>query len=287
MKQLQQITEINQRMLIREMRQPYLNWWFKISGMIKRHVGLSHKGRELINQIIEDRMNSGRRQDDLLDMLLAARYEDGTPMSREQLLDEVLILFTAGHETTANALSFTMFFLAKDQNLQERILEEVGHLRAGAGSMLERFKQMRFTMNCIEESLRYFPPAYVIDREAIEDDEIGSLRLRKGNLILMSVYELHRHKEYWQEPETYSPQRFAGLSPKDYANYYYPFGAGPRMCIGNNFAMYEMILTLAQIISKYRISTELDMVEINPLISLKPQNVLLKLTCRTTDKQRS
>ena len=280
MKQLQQITEINQRMLIREMRQPYLNWWFKLSGKIKKHIDLSYQGRELIDQIIEDRIASGERQDDLLHMLLAARYEDGTPMSREQLLDEVLILFTAGHETTANALSFTLFFLAKDETLQELILDEVGHLKSGEGSRLGQFREMKFTMNCIEESLRYFPPAYVIDREAIEDDEIGPLKLSSGNLILMSVYELHRHKEFWQVPEIYNPQRFSELSPKDYANYYYPFGAGPRMCIGNNFAIYEMILTLAQIVSRYHISTDLDMVDINPLISLKPQSVPLKFTPR-------
>ena len=280
MKQLQQITEINQKMLIREMRQPYLNWWFKLSGKIKHHINLSKVGRELVNQIIEERIESGERQDDLLDMLLAARYEDGTAMSRQQLLDEVLILFTAGHETTANALSFTLFFLAKDQKLQEGILEEVGHIEAREGNRLEQFRQMKFTMHCIEESLRYFPPAYVIDREAIEEDEIGPLKLSRGNLVLMSVYELHRHREFWKEPEKYNPLRFAELSPKEYANYYYPFGAGPRMCIGNNFAIYEMILTLAKIISKYRISTELDQVEINPLISLKPLIVPLEFTPR-------
>ena len=284
MKQLQEITEQNQRMLIREMRQPYLNWWFRLSGKIRHHIELSKVGRELVNQIIEDRIASDTRQDDLLDMLLAARYEDGSPMSREQLLDEVIILFTAGHETTANALSFTLFFLAKNEHLQEMILQETVAFKNSEGNGLEKFSQLKYTAHCIQESLRCYPPAYVIDREALGDDEVGSVRFKKGNLILMSVFELHRHKDFWVDPEEYKPARFNELAPKDYANYYYPFGAGPRMCIGNNFAMYEMMLTLVHIIGHYRISTELDQVEINPLISLKPQEVPLKFTSRKTDR---
>ena len=280
MMQLQQITEINQRMLIREMRQPYLNWWFKISGKIKKHIDLSHEGRKLIDQIIEERIASGRKPDDLLDMLLDARYEDGTPMSREQLLDEVLILFTAGHETTANALSFTMHFLANDEQLQESLLNEISDFDFEGTRKLEDFSKLKSIAHCIEESLRHYPPAYVIDREAVEDDEVGPLILKKGSLVLMSVYELHRHKNFWKDPEVYDPLRFADLSPKEYGNYYYPFGAGPRMCIGNNFAMYEMMLAIAHIISRYRITTHQKEMEINPLISLKPKESLIKLVRR-------
>lgn len=273
MKRLQVYTEKNQKMLIREMRQPYLNWWFNLSGKIKRHLEFSRRGREILNDIVEERITSGERKDDLLDMLLEARYEDGTPMPRRQLIDEVMILFTAGHETSANALSFTLYFLAKDQRIQQKVYEEVSKIDLQKNQIAEQIRKLPYTQKCVEESLRLYPPAYVIDREAIEEEEIGGLHLPKGSLVLMSVFELHRYKDFWQDPGKYHPERFEDLAPKEYSDFYYPFGAGPRMCIGNNFAMFEMLLTLARIVSRYKISTTLDEIEINPLISLKPKNV--------------
>lgn len=271
MVRLQNITESNQRMLIREMRQPYLNWWFHLSGKIDKHLAMAGQGREILNGIIEERVESGQQKDDLLDMLLEARYEDGTPMSREQLLDEVLILFTAGHETTANALSFSLFNIARNESVQQKLRKEVAAAEHASVGFPDLFKNLPYTKCCIEESLRLYPPAYVIDREAIGHDSINGLELRKGSLVLMSVYELHRHSEFWKDALKFHPERFQRSLPKDYARYYYPFGAGPRMCVGNNFAMYEMILTLYRILSRYRISTNLAEIEINPLISLKPK----------------
>ena len=120
----------------------------------------------------------------------------------------------------------------------------------------------------------------MIDREAAEDDEPEGLSLKKGDLVLMSVYELHRHRNFWKEPETYDPDRFEEINTRELSNFYYPFGAGPRMCIGNNFAMYEMIMTIARIIADYEISTPLERMEINPLISLKPKTVPLSFALR-------
>ncbi len=280
MKRLQEITELNQRMLIREMRQPYLNWWFNWSGKIKKHLKLAEEGRRILDEIVQERISYDITEDDLLDMLLEARYEDGSPMSRRQLLDEVLILFTAGHETTANALSFTLYFLAKNKDIQEKVYEELTSINLQNDNIMEWLGKLKYTKKCIEESLRFYPPAYVIDREAAEDDEPEGLSLAKGNLVLMSVYELHRHRNFWKDPETYNPDRFEEINSKELNNYYYPFGAGPRMCIGNNFAMYEMIMTIARVIDEYEISTALKSIEINPLISLKPKAVPLKFNSR-------
>ncbi|MGI9547495.1 MAG: cytochrome P450 [Flavobacteriaceae bacterium] len=280
MKRLQEITQRNQRMLIREMRQPYLNWWFKLSGMISKHLKQSEQARNILNKIIEERIISGGDKNDLLDMLLEARYEDGTPMPRRQLIDEVMILFTAGHETTANALSFTLYFLAKDKQVQEKVYGEVADLDLQQDSFTDQFKKLSYTQCCIEESLRLYPPAYIIDREAVEDDEIDDLFLAKDSLVLMSVFELHRYREFWIDPEQYRPERFLEILPKEYANYYYPFGAGPRMCIGNNFAMYEMLLTIARIVSKYKIDTPLSEIEINPMITLKPRKMPIRFSLR-------
>lgn len=280
MERLQQITEVNQQMLIKEMRQPYLKWWFHLSGEIKKHLKFSADGQAILNEIIEERIASGEEKDDLLDMLLAARYEDGTAMPRKQLLDEVLILFTAGHETTANALSFVLFLLAKHPEMQERVFEEAKTLPTTEKISLEHLGKLQFSKQCIEEAMRLYPPAYVIDRIALNDVETASYLFPKDTLVLMSVYELHRHQDFWSKPEAFNPERFNPENKKDNSDYYYPFGAGPRMCVGNNFAMYEMVLTITQILKKYKLSSALKEVEINPLISLKPKEVPLQFTLR-------
>jgi cytochrome P450 len=273
MEELQDYTERNQKMLIREMRQPYLKWWFILSGKIKKHLDLAEQGRSILNSIIEERLASGEQKDDLLDMLLNATYEDGTHMPRRQLIDEVLILFTAGHETTANALSFTLYLLAKHPEIQDKILKEIENTDLDSDDLMQCLSELTYTKQCIEEALRLYPPAYVIDRTAISDDIVKGQSFPKGSLVLMSIYELHRSSAFWDAPEEFNPDRFDISLRRDYSNYYYPFGAGPRMCVGNNFAMYEMIITIAQIIKKFQISTDLKAVEVNPLISLKPMAV--------------
>ena len=272
MKRLQEITEANQRMLIREMRQPYLKWWFQVSGKIGRHLKMAEEARELLNEIIEQRIRSGEEQDDLLDMLLNSRYEDGSAMPRRQLIDEVLILFTAGHETTANALSFALHLLATHPAIQEKLHQEVKQIDWD-GDLLEELPRLTFTKQCIEEALRLYPPVYVIDRVTVQEDQAGKVTFPKDTLVLLSVFELHRSAFHWEEPEKFWPERFATDRKKDYSRAYYPFGAGPRMCVGNNFAMYEMMIALGLIINQYRITSSLPALELDPLISLKPRMV--------------
>lgn len=282
MSRLQHITEANQRMLIKEMRQPYLKWWYRLSGKIDKHLKMAGEGKRLLLDIIEERRSSGLEKDDLLDMLLRARYEDGSPMPDGQLLDEVLILFTAGHETTANALSFTLFLLAKNPAIQDQVYGEVSKVDFEDSNidLLQGVMQLQFVKQCIEEALRLYPPAYVIDRVATEEDTFEDILLPKGTMVLMSIYELHRYSNFWERPLEFDPGRFKEADKKDYGDYYYPFGAGPRMCVGNNFAMYEMIIAIAEIVKKYSISSDLKNIGINPLISLKPKAVPLMFTER-------
>ncbi|NNJ89825.1 MAG: cytochrome P450 [Eudoraea sp.] len=275
MSRLQYITETNQKMLIREMRQPYLVWWFKLSGQINKHLKYSEDSRKLLNEIIEERIGLEREKDDLLDMLLKATYEDGTHMARQQLIDEVLILFTAGHETTANALSFTLFLLARHPEIQEKVYREIQENVRPDMDILEWISKLPLTQQCIEEAMRLYPPVYVIDRMAREDISIADYDFSKGTLLIMSVYELHRHSDFWIDPESFNPGRFSKEHKKKMGPYYYPFGAGPRMCIGNSFAIYEMIMTVVEILSTYTISSMSPTIELNPLISLKPKEVRL------------
>jgi len=277
---LKLVTEKNQRMLIKEMRQPYLRWWFKLSGEIKKHLGFTKQAQDLLGEIINERRASGEEKDDLLDMLLQARYEDGTAMPQQQLIDEVMILFAAGHETTANALSFALFLIAKDANVQEKIYNELALVDFNEGDIMQNIGKLQYIKQCIEEAMRLYPPAYIIDRETITEDVFNDLLIPKDRMVLLSIYELHRYKGFWENPEVYNPDRFNPENKKDYANYYYPFGAGPRMCVGNNFAMYEMVLTVAELIRKYKISTSQEAIALDPLISLKPEEVLLTFAKR-------
>ncbi|MBC6997151.1 cytochrome P450 [Cytophaga sp. FL35] len=279
MRRLQEITETNQKMLIKEMRQPFFKWWFHLKGEIGKHLKLSKEAQKLLDTIIEERISSGVEKDDLLDMLFQARYEDGTPMSRQQLIDEVLILFTAGHETTANALSFTLFLLAKNPKFQEEVFKEVGKIDFSA-DLMDAISQLSSTKNCIEEAMRLYPPVYVIDRVSLETDKVKGRTYEKNTVWLMSMYELHRTETCWKDPDKFDPYRFKNGDPKRYATYYYPFGAGPRMCVGNNFAMFEMVLVVGLILKKYKVSTQMREVAINPLISLKPQSVPLQFSIR-------
>lgn len=273
---LQYITEAAQKMLVRELRQPYLSWYFKWTGKIKHHLALTAEAREILTRIIEERKRSGKRENDLLDMLLDARYEDGNAMTHEQLIDEILILFTAGHETTSNALTFTTQLLARNPEVQEKILSEVKLARENSESLLEFLRHCRYTQSVVEEAMRLYPPAYFIDRVNLEDDEFEGKAFPAGSSLLFSIYEIHRHPDLWEEPEKFKPERF--LEGK-YSNYF-PFGAGPRKCIGNNFAMYEMIMTIAELVYRYKISGAKGEIEIQPLITLKPKNAFLEFRRR-------
>ncbi|WP_424493095.1 cytochrome P450 [Salinimicrobium sp. GXAS 041] len=274
---LQYITEAAQKMLVRELRQPYFSWYFKWGGPIKKHLALTQEAREILKGLIEERKKSHKREDDLLDMLLDARYEDGTAMDEKQLIDEILILFTAGHETTSNALTFTSELLARNPEEQEKIFSEVQKAEAESNDLMEFLRKCSYTQHVIEEAMRLYPPAYFMDRVNKEDDEFEGKFIPKGSELLFSMYEIHRHNKYWNDPEEFNPSRFQDTK----ATAYYPFGAGPRKCIGNNFAMYEMIISIAELMKKYRIEPKTAPIEITPLITLKPKNAVLQFESRT------
>ena len=128
--------------------------------------------------------------------------------------------------------------------------------------------------------MRLYPPAWITDRVNVKDDVIGDYHLKKGTIVGASIYELHRNKKYWEHPESFNPNRFLDENRKQILPYYLPFGAGPRLCIGNNFAMYEMILTVKAIVEKFEISSDDKAVKVNPLITLKPVGIKLKFTMK-------
>ncbi len=276
--QIQHITEAAQTMLVRELRQPYLGWYFKASGKIEKHVAFTIEARVILKKLISERKNGDQRFDDLLDMLLDARYEDGTAMAEEQLVDELLILFTAGHETTSNALTFAVQLLAQHPEAQENISKEMASFTTK--DFMQSLKESPYTQAVIEETMRLYPPAYFIDRVNIEEDIFEEMKIPKGSNLLFSLYEIHKDPTFWEDPLAFKPERFIGVPKNQYSSHYFPFGAGPRMCIGNNFAMYEMIMALQTLVSNYKIAHKTAAIEISPLITLKPKNAILQFEKR-------
>ena len=279
MQRLQFITEANQRMLVKELRQPYLAWWFKIGGALDKHFKLSEEARNILKGIVEDRKSSGKRYDDLLDMLLETKYDDGKGMSEEQLIDEILIIFTAGHETTANALTFTFQLLATHPEWQDKIYKEWQNLGGDDVDLMTRISTSKICQQVLEESLRLYPPAYFIDRVNIEADSFNNMDFDPGCNLLFSVYEMHRHPDLWEQPLSFLPERFAD-GGRQFSAQYFPFGAGPRKCIGNNFAMFEMIIAVTELVKNYKMHPEFDAIRITPLITLKPKNAYLRFEKR-------
>ncbi|MEM7382122.1 MAG: cytochrome P450 [Bacteroidota bacterium] len=280
---LQQIIEQVQVFLVKEVRLPHKGWWFRLSGQVKKHRILAAESQQIIRTIIEERKSSGETHSDLLDMLLATRYEDsGEPMSTQQLIDEISILFVAGHETTANALTFTSYLLAKHPEVQAKVLAEIEEVELNSSTSVEKIQQLKYTKAVVDESMRLYPPAWITDRENLEDDQIGEYYIRKDTLVGVSFYELHRHPDYWEKPDLFWPERFLGDQRKKTAGIYYPFGAGPRMCIGMGFAIYEMVLAVSYIVKHYQLSTTVKDIKVNPLITLKPLGVEVNFRKRTT-----
>jgi len=277
---LQHITEATQKMLVKELRQPYLVWWFTASGSLKKHLDLTEEARQILKRIVNERRVSGLRQNDLLDMLLDAKYDDGEPMSEEQLIDEILILFVAGHETTSNALTFTFQLLAQHPKWQDKIVEEISSIEKETKDTMALVTSAKECQQVIEESMRLYPPAYFIDRVNIEEDSFNGMHFKAGSSLLFSIFEIHRHPELWEQPDAFMPERFSE-GGRQYSSQYFPFGAGPRKCIGNNFAMFEMIIAVSQLVSKYKIIPEFETIGITPLITLKPKNAFLRFEPRS------
>ena len=276
---LQYITEETQKMLVKELRQPYLGWWFKASGKIDSYLKLTAEARRILRKMVQERRDSYERYDDLLDMLLDAKYDDGNFMDEEQLIDEILILFTAGHETTSNSLTFTAQLLALNPEWQEKIYEEISTLKQQDLDLMSYVTKCQITQQVIEESMRLYPPAYFIDRVNLEEDEFEGKYFEPGSNLLFSIHEVHRHPDLWKDPDAFKPERFAEGGRK-YSSQYFPFGAGPRKCIGNNFAMFEMIIAVTELVSQYKILPGFDEIDIKPLITLKPKNAILKFQSR-------
>jgi cytochrome P450 len=194
----------------------------------------------------------GEPRNDLLDTLLAARDDGGAHMSDQQLRDEVMTLFLAGHETTSLALAHTIYLLAKHPEVERRLMSELDEVLAGRLPTVEDAKSLRYTKQVLDESMRLYPPAWATGREVSRDVEIAGYRIPKGSQLLMSQWLVHRDARFFPDPEAFDPDRWLPERAKLIPRYaYFPFGGGPRVCIGNHFAMLEATLLLAVLMQRH------------------------------------
>jgi cytochrome P450 len=269
----------------------YLPWVLSLPTP-QRH-RLSTARRELytvVEQIIRERRGRPAQHDDLLEMLLEARDEEtGEGMTDQQVRDEVLTLLLAGHETTANALSWAFFLLAQHPHVEARLQEEYQRVLKGRSAVIEDLPQLPYTCMVIEETLRLYPPAWGLGRRALGNDEIGGYCIPKGAYVLLFPYVTHRHPAFWERPDAFEPERFTAGQVAGRPRFaYFPFGGGPRLCIGNQFALSEAQLILAMILSRYQLRLLPGaVVTPEPLVTLRPRGDLLMTVHRTRKmKQR-
>lgn len=239
---------------------------------------------ELLDSFIAAHRASGEKPADLLSMLLAATDEDsGSRMSDSQLHEEMMTLFLAGHETTAMALTWTWYLLSQHPEVEERLLREVSRVLGGRAPTVADLPQLPYTDMVVREALRLYPPAPGFAREPIEDVHIGGYDVPKGSLVTVNTFALHHDPRFFDEPEHFNPERFsAGWEERIPRYAFLPFGGGPRVCIGNGFAMMEARLILATMVQRCQLSLEpgQDIVPMQ-LVTVRPRHgIRMRMTVR-------
>lgn len=228
----------------------------------------------IVHGIIERRRSGEDTHDDLLGMFLSACDEEtGRGMTNEQLRDEVMTIFVAGHETTANAMCWVLHLVATHPEAAGKLYGEID----AAGDALDRgdLGAFTYTRQVIEESLRLFPTIWSVGRTCVEDDELGGFHIRSGTNLLIPIFHFHKSERWWDEPEKFDPDRFQS-DRRPAPGIYFPFGAGPRTCIGNHFAMQELIIMTASILKRLRVLPQPGFdVQPDALITLRPKHGMM------------
>jgi cytochrome P450 len=237
--------------------------------------------RAVVDDIIRTRRENFRDGGDLLSsLMLASDEQSGQGMDDRQLSDQLMGLLLAGYETTANALTWTWYLLSENPWAGVKLREEVHRALDGREPSASDVERIPYLRQVLDESLRLYPPAWMIGRRAIGEDEIGGYSVPAGTVIAICAYTLHRHPDFWDEPQAFFPDRFAAsYRGKRHKFAYIPFGAGPRQCIGNTFGLLEASLILACVAQRYELRlAEGSEVQPQALFVLRPnRDLLMKL----------
>lgn len=282
LKEIYRIISFAQEFVVKRVMNPLnipLNY---VDGSLRKFNREHEKMSDLILQLIAKRQKDSKHYPDFLQMLMDARYEDtGEPMPPNLLRDELITIFSAGHETSANALAWTLYLLAKHPTIAKKVKTEAEEVLQGRMPAFEDLRKLTYARQVIEEGMRLYPPAWGIGRYALKDDHWQDYHIEKGTIMACEIYGLHHHPDLWENPEVFDPERFSPEQVKARPSHHYlPFGAGPRMCIGNHFAMMEMQLLLPLLVRSFNFELlENQSIEMEPLITLRPKNgIQMRLT---------
>jgi cytochrome P450 len=262
-----------QEFIVRQTLQPYLNPWFAATGELRKHEEMRTRADAVLLEYIKKRRNEPPCHD-LLQTLMDARYSDGEGMSDELVLSESMQLLVAGHETSSNGLSWLLYLLSSRPDCLERVRQEIDSVLGDAPLNHSDVPKLEFTTQVIQEGLRLYPPFWMIDRMAVADDRVGDIAIPAGSTVIVYVYGAHHTPRYWRDPETFDTDRFIKGTEKQRTPFtYLPFGGGPRGCIGNHYAMLQILMILSDLLRKYDFQLAPGQtIKARPMVILRPKH---------------
>ncbi len=239
----------------------------------------------IVHRIIAERRSSPEDRGDLLSMLVHAQdADDGTRMTGQQVRDEAMTMYMAGHETTAVALSWTWYLLAQHPEAEARLADELGGVLGDRAPSVTDLPRLKYAGMVVTESMRLYPPAYGIGRQAVRATEIAGHAIAPKDILIAPTWTVHRDRRWFEEPEAFRPERWEGDLAQRLPRFaYFPFGGGPRQCIGNSFAQMEAVLLLATIAQRFRLSLiSGQRITPTPYVTLRPEPGIRMLVCSKT-----
>jgi len=270
------IAEI-QRFIVKKVVQPYLMPWYAISGQNKKYQDIRLKADKIVKAYVEKRRKEPGKESDILQLILTTPYKDtGELMSDETVSVEILQLLVAGNETSTTAAAWAFYLLAKHPEHIPMIREEIETVFADKAIDYAGLFKLTYTIAVLDEAMRMRPPFWMIDREALKDDEFRGVKIPAGTTVVPYIYGVHHNAEVWKDPETFDPGRFnPQLKEKTHAFAHIPFGGGPRVCIGQNMAKMQILLVMSAIIRKYDFElTDTKQMEMHAMMLLKPEGII-------------
>jgi len=246
------IAEI-QKYILKKIVQPYLTPWFIISGKDKKYQKIRQEGDQIIMDYLKERKKTLGDGNDILEMILTTPYK-GTDevMSDKNVGIEILQLLVAGNETSSTASTWVFYILSQHPECIAKVREEIESVFGDAPVDYNKLHNLSYTISVLDEAMRLYPPFWMIDREAQEDDEFNGLKIAKGTTIVSYIYGAHQNEDYWENPGKFDPSRFNSENKKKNDPFaYIPFGGGPRICIGQNMAKMQMLLIISEVVRKY------------------------------------
>lgn len=266
-----------QAFMVCQIVQPYKIPWFRISGQTRRFQKMRYDADRIIHDYVNKRKLDESGNGDLLQLILNTPYKDtGELMSDEQVMIEVLQLLVAGNETSSNTLAWTFYLLAQHQEHISKIREEINSTFGDHEVDFDGLHKLNYSIQTLYEVMRLYPPFWMIDRIALQHDEVCGIQIPAGVTVIPYIYGVHHNVDFWENPASFDPDRFERSRSKDrHAFAHIPFGGGPRVCIGQNMAMMQILLIIVTIIREYDFKMTLDQtVDINPMMILRPASAI-------------